>query len=447
MTTCRRRLLARALSFGVAVVAGASCVETREVLDIVLEPVLAQAVADELHGRPPGPHGGRLGFSWIDDDGGGDGLGAAAGSGFTLSPRADRLSFSVRLDDDGYTSLLGLGRTGFVAVRDDDGVAVSTLQRRVLVAPVDRVGLLTGEPPAPGGDGCVVGDEAGRLFVVGGSAGDERGGFVVDDFGVVALDGAGRFAGAPISGCGASGGAVAAVADCGRAGAVVVVVVAAGVDGVVARTVSLAALASAGAPVSCGARVAPVDGGVWVADGAALSFVADDGVVVSTTSSQPGPLATAGFAALSTTPAGDAVVVDGPGVDGVWRVVTRAGGVRVVRAGLGPGARLVRRAADVVLLDGAQLVGPDGDVVRGDVADDVSGGDVVGVVALSDDTVVALAERELRVSRSGVAVVRLSLAAARAGLAALPGDTVVLAGGDAAGVDVVALSEQRVMPR
>jgi hypothetical protein len=293
----------------------------------------------------------------------------------------------------------------------------------------------------------VVGDEAGRLFVVGGSAGDERGGFVVDDFGVVALDGAGRFAGAPISGCGASGGAVAAVADCGRAGAVVVVVVAAGVDGVVARTVSLAALASAGAPVSCGARVAPVDGGVWVADGAALSFVADDGVVVSTTSSQPGPLATAGFAALSTTPAGDAVVVAGPGVDGVWRVVTRAGGVRVVRAGLGPGARLVRRAADVVLLDGAQLVGPDGDVVRGDVADDVSGGDVVGVVALSDDTVVALAERELRVSRSGVAVVRLSLAAARAGLAALPGDTVVLAGGDAAGVDVVALSEQRVMPR
>jgi hypothetical protein len=88
----------------------------------------------------------------------------------------------------------------------------------------------------------------------------------------------------------------------------------------------------------------------------------------------------------------------------------------------------------------------DGGVVRDDVGAELSSDGAAAFVVLSDDTVVALAAREVRVSTAGQATTRWPLATARAGLSALSGDTVVLAGGNAAGVDVVALSTHRVEP-
>jgi hypothetical protein len=415
-----------------------SCVDVREVLDVVLEPVVARAVADDV-----ADEGAHEGFAWVDEDGAGNGLGASAGEGFTLLSTTTQLSFSVRVDDVNYTHLQALGRTGFVRVRDDDGVATSQLRQRVLLAPVDRVGALVDVPVPLGGDECVVGDEVGRLFIVGGTEGNQ-GGYVVDDFAVAGLDDASPWQGQAVSGCGASSGQVAAVAGCETAGAVVVV---AGVD---ARRVSLAAVAGAQGAVSCAARVAPAPGGVWLVDGGALYFVDDDGVVVSTTTT-----AASGFRALSTTTAGEAVVIDavgdGAGDGASLRVVSRDGASREVRAGLGANARLGRRFGDVVMLDGAVLVSQDGEVLRDDVAAELSGDDVVAFAVLSDATVVALSSSSsspgaLRVSTSGAGVKTLSLSSSRSGVSVLPGDTVVLAGGGNAGVDVVALGEHRVQP-
>ena len=428
MIVRRRRIAGVALL--AAAIPCAACVETREVLGVVLEPVVAKALSDDVTD-------GHIGFSWVDEDGAGDGLGADEGAGFVLVPSARQLSFTVRLDDAGYTRLTGLGRTGFVDVRDGDGVALPEVRQRVLLAPADRVGLLVDVPVALGGDECVVGDEAGRLFVVGGSAGNQ-GGYVVDDFGVRGLDDAERWTRASVVGCGASRGAVAAVVGCGRSGADVVVA------GIGARAVPLAAVEAAGGPVSCAARVVPVEGGVWLADGGSLSFVDDAGAVVSSTASQPGAAALAGFASLVSTLAGEAAVVDGVGVGGVLRVVGRGGASREVRAGLGVAARLGRRSGDVMLLDGAVLVGLDGGVVRDDVAAELSSDGAASFAVLSDGTVVALAGRQVLVSASGQPTQRLSLATERYGLVALPGDTVMFGGGDAAGVDVVALSAHRV---
>jgi hypothetical protein len=416
---------------GAAIVASTTaCVEERAVLDVALEPVLAAAVADDVDDDAS------IGFAWVDEDGAGDGLGARAGEGFALLPTTTQLSFSVRVDTADFSRMVALGRTGFLAVRSDDDVAVQEVTARVLLAPVDRVGRMVDVPVPLGGDECVVGDEAGRLFVIGGSAGNQ-GGYVVDDFAVQGLSGAERWTRVPVAGCGASSGRVAAVAGCGAPGAIVVV---AGQD---AREVSLLALERAGAPVSCAAQAAPVAGGVWLADGASLFFVDDDGAVVSTTTAQVPQSGGPAFAALSVTAAGDAVVVDGAGDGAVLRVVARDGAARDVRAGVGASARLGRRFGDVVLLDGAVLVDVDGVVVRDDVGAELSAADVVGFTVLSNDTVVALAPGQVRVSAAQTTTMTFS-APPRSGLAALPGDTVVFAGGGEAGVDVVALGDHRV---
>jgi hypothetical protein len=419
------------------VVAGCSaCEPPADVLDVVLEVVPAAAVADDLQRDVA------VGFSFVDDAGGADGLGAEAGEGFSLSPDTERVAFTVRVDKSDYTSLVALGRTGFLSVRDDDKTALTSVRARVLLASIDRPGLFVDVPVALGGDECVATDEAGRGFLVGGSAGNQ-GGYVVDDFVVSGLVDADLMTRQRLRGCGAHGGSVAAVVGCEVADAVVVVA------GARSTQISLGSVETAlGRPVSCTAsRVAPVASGVWFVDGQDVFFVADDGTIGRREPSHPAAGATAGFSQLVTTGTAAVVidgVIDGVG-DGVLRVIDKDEPVRKVREGLGAAARVVRRGGGLLLLDGAQLLDLHGVVVRDDVPAGVVA-DAVDVVVLSDDTVVVLASRELRVAAPGTLTTTMPLATSRSGLLALPGDTLLLLGGNERGIDVVVLGDHQVVP-
>lgn len=381
------------------------CSRDEQVFDVALEVVEAAAVEGVLER-------GVVRFSFAPDVGDGDGAQASQAGGFVLDPAASTLRFEVVVDDEAQTQALALGRTGSLAVP-----ATGTLRVPVLLAPIERVGALSDLPPSLGLDTCVASDDAGRIFFVGGSA-SAQSGYVVDGFKVAGLSADGAFVGTGGVGCAAFGGRVAAVGGCsGDVDARVVVSTGATFD-VIAPDVQ-----GLDPATLCGARAVPVDGGVWLALATQLFFVPDGDAA---------PTVTVDVAAraLEAGTDGRAVFVD---ADGGVGVVDRAGEVRAVR----PAGRLGRRLADVLVLDGAELVGLDGVVVR----DDISFGEVVGAfTVLSDDTVVALSStggRLLVRDPGGTRV--LIVDPPRTLVAALPGDTLVLAGGPAPGVSVVAL--------
>jgi hypothetical protein len=449
-----RSLLSVAAS---AFCAGSSgCTGETEVMSVVLEPVLALAIADVIDDKA------ELSFSFVDDGGKSDGVAASKGRDFALSHGTQALSFEVHATDQGFSKLLALGRTGFLSVRDDDGLPRPLLRVPVLLSPVDAVGLLRDDlPGALGGDECVAADERGRLFVVGGRL-SLPGAYLVEGATVTALPGASSLAGQAVASCAAWSGRVAAVAGCGQDTAVVVVV------GELPQELALRAVAALkGMALSCAARVAPADGGVWVADGARLFFLSDNGSARELSlaaRATPSP----GIVALAATNAGEAVVIDGTGANGVFQVVSQDEPARVVRTGLSDRPRLGRRFADILLWDGDVLIDEEGRVVRAGLLHDrwtddddeaeglaessgeggEAGPSPLAFTVLSDDTLVVLGQAELDVSPSSSSSwTSVPLSVSRAGLAALPGDTLVLSGGGHEGVDVVALSAHRVRPR
>jgi hypothetical protein len=410
-----RRRLRRLARFGLlaGVATAGACTQEREVFAVELAVVEADAVAGVVDE-------GEVRFSFVTDTGDDGGAAALRGEGFALDPEAKTLSFEVVVEQD--DELRALGRTGPVAVPAIAAAStnVPTLRVPVLLAPVDAPGLLIDLPPALGADVCAVADAAGRVLLVGGST-SAQSGYLVQDFTVGGVSAAGAFVGVGGAGCGVSADAFAAVGGC-TANADSRLVVARGADVTVIDIEDLLDPTNAAGSL-CGARVVPVDAGVWVGVAGSLYFIADG-------QDAPEQEVDVDVDTLLADDAGAAVAVS---AGGEVVVVQRSGAVRTVRAQ----GRLGRRFDTLVILDGRTLLDLEGRVLRDDVDVD---GDVRSFTVLADDRVVALSAAGTALNISGADGTRtLPVSSPRTYVAALPGDTLVLVGGATDGIDVVAL--------
>jgi hypothetical protein len=424
------RCAAGVVATGACAIAPA-CVQEKQVLDIELELVEAAAVQG-VRER------GDLRFSFVTDTGERGQADTTRAEGFALDPQARTLSFEVFVDDEDGGALLALGRTGPVAVSPQDALQADRpvqIKVPVLLAPVDEAGFLITVPPAMGNDVCIATDERGRVLQAGGST-SNQGGYVVEDFSLTGISGINQFKGVTDIGCGLGAGRVALVGGC-------TVVEDGGVDGDVptdlvliegTRTTVIPVddIVEDDVPVAdlCGARVVPVAAGFWVAFAGQLYFVADGQRAF--TQNAPLPVDV-----LLADAAGNAVVVVGADTAGVAAgavvVVDPTGAERqVAQDGL-----LGRRFDAILVLQGDRLIDLEGEVVRDDV--DLPG-PVRAFTVLSDDRVVALSADGTRLFVSAPdGTTSLVVGNERTAVAALPGDTVLLAGGAVDGVDVIAL--------
>ncbi len=278
----------------------------------------------------------------------------------------------------------------------------------------DAVTELQSLPPNLGAGSCAASDEGGHIFVVGGVDASQSGYGVDDDYFVRGLDDLNALK-ANAVGCSALGGRVVAGACDGNA------IVDLGVGDTVRVDVDVS---------TCGLFAAKSK---------------NDYLLMSQTS------------ATLFSSSGDALDSSATGFDDVIASVEALGSgnamVRLVNSKIflvtrepvgvsqvGQGTALGRRFGDVVAINGDQLLfGEDLGVANGAIG---LGGTATAVTVLSDDTVVAIVDGDLIAigpdAGGDLATTRVALTRNRARLAALPGDTILLAGDE--GVDVVVLA-------
>lgn len=338
---------------------------------------------------------------------------------FAPDPAATTLTVALDLFNADFTRFGG-GRSGAVPLPDEGDLLVVP----VLVAPA-TVDVLTSLPPAPGPDACVVDDGRGNVFIVGGSASTQQA-YVFDDaFDLRSLGGGGYPAATSSPGCGTGAGRVAFTGGCSANAAATFIEVIA-VDGTRSR------LDTDRIDEACGAAAAPrSDGAVWLVDGDHSVHVVDAAGSRDVGASRAGTRE-----GLEITVTDGIVFI----VDGTVLYGSDEGGV----VSLGPGVALGRRGAEVLVLDTDGTIGVVEDAsvraVRGDIDVDVD--DVRHFVLLDDDTLVSLRRdgRTLDVRAADGAA--RSLATGAAGttrVAALPGGTLVVGGGDVAGLRAVSI--------
>lgn len=301
--------------------------------------------------------------------------------------------------------VLGRGRSGIFSVAADDTVSVD-----VLVGKPDTVVELDASPPRLAG-ACVAADAAGRVFVVGGTdsgGGASQGVYEFGDgFELEIRNGGDRAVDGDGLGCSAANDNVVFVGGrCGGAGLVDIVDV--GADRVI----------DVPGGVDCGSFVAPVgDEYLYIASSRVISVNANG----EQTAEREGLVDV------------KAVAVDVD--DGVLAHV----GTTLVRVSLSnePVANIDtmgRKFGSVLALSGRTLLRADGSTLRSDVT---LGGVATAFTVLSDDTVVAIVGDTLEVSAPGASTETFAMNAPHTGLAAIDGDTVVLAGGGGYGVFVL----------
>lgn len=278
----------------------------------------------------------------------------------------------------------------------------------------DDVTELQALPPNLGVNSCATSDEGGRIFVVGGSASSQSGYGVDDDYFVRGLDDVDALKGNAV-GCSARGGRVVAGACDG--------------DAIVDLGLGDTVRVDVGVP-TCGLFAAASDEDYWL-------ISRDTAVLFSARGTQLDTSAT-GF---------------DDDIDSVEALASGNAMVRLVNSKVflvkrdpaqvtqvGQASALGRRFDDVVAIDGDRLL-------RGEQLDVANGaiglpGTARAVTVLSDDTVAAIVDGDLVVIGKDAAgdtkTTTVPLSRNRARLAALPGDTILLAGDE--GVDVVVLS-------
>jgi hypothetical protein len=403
-----------ALSLWSAVVAvvGGGCVFERRLFDVEIVAHEAESVAgalDVLDG---------VTYSLIPDRGEENGNEATTPVvAFAPDPAATSLTVALDLFNADFTRFGG-GRSGAVALPDEGDLLVVP----VLVAPA-TVDVLTSLPPPPGPDACVVDDGRGNVFIVGGSASTQQA-YVFDDaFDVRSLGGGGFPAATASPGCGAGAGGVAVTGGC-DAGAATAFVQVIALDGTRTR------FDTNRIGQACGAAALPrSDGAVWLIDGDNSVHVVDDGG-----NREVGNPRTGTRDGLERT-ASDAVVFI---VDGTLLYGSDDGGV----VSLGPALALGRRGDDVLVLDPDGTVGVVEDASLRAVRGDIDVDDVRHFVLLDDDTFVSLRRDGRTLDVRGPDGAARSLATGVAGMtrvAALPGGTIVVGGGDVAGLRTVSI--------
>lgn len=302
-------------------------------------------------------------------------------------------------------SVFGRGRSGIFDISANDTVSID-----VLVGKPDTVVELDASPPRLSG-ACVTADAAGRVFVVGGTDtgdGPSQGVYEYGDgFEVVIRNGGEGAVGLAGLGCSAAGDNVVFVGGaCGGAGLVDIVDVDAG------RVVDVPG------GVDCGAFAAPDGNGYLYLTSTRVVSINRNGEQIAERD---------GLADIK------AVAVD---VD--EGVVVHAGPA-LVRASISNAPvtnidTMGRKFGTVVALSGSQLLRANGSRVRGDVT---LSGVATAFTVLNDNTVVAIVGDALEVSAPGASTETFTMNAPHTGLAAIDGDTVVLAGGGGYGIFVL----------
>jgi hypothetical protein len=393
-----------------------SCVEEQILFNVALQVRVAQGLdplivltnnkADETD-----PLG--MAFNWVPDFGPPDGGDPRGDVTFKFDAAATSASFELIAFLDG--KLAARGTTPVLALPTEPG---ADLPVPLLLAPVGRVDALDALPPDIGADACFAADQLGRVFVVGGSDSNQTGYVLGADFAVVTLSGV-AFARTAAPGCVAADGHVVAVG---------------GTGGIISQLHELDAGSDVVVDIAIpGAEAAGAFGAkslddYWLFASNRVELLRANGVSF-------------GFA-------GGVNVVDVEVLpDGNALVLTEANTMFLYDrddldspVNLGQAKAIGRRFDDVMaisdddallLIDGTAAV-----VLRGAVGTGV----VTAFTVLSDDSVVAIEGDELKVYGDGDTVdFSTSLPRARTHISAIPGDTVILAGGDGTGLDAFAL--------
>lgn len=331
---------------------------------------------------------------------------------FAFPAGVDALGFDLLLLGGGNVTT-GHGRALALAPPTDAAADYAGLDVTILLAPDDAPALLQELPPDLGDGTCVSADEAGRVFVVGGLLNQQSGYATNDKYEVIGLNDINALNGEAVGACSAIAGAVA-VGGCGDS-----------VNNIVDLRIDDVALVSVGVDV-CGLAVAKSKEDYWVVSTNSVRLFAAGGGLIDE-------------AAGLVLPAVNAIEADGDGsayahvVDNTVLLITRD---RLVPEVIRNVDCIGRRFDDVVGLSQTQLfVGPDFGVARNDFD---LGGVPRGVTVLSDETIVALVGDDLVFVDGDNNVTKVALPTTRLHVSAIPGDTLLLAGG-AAGVDTYAL--------
>ena len=392
------------------------CVEEQQLFDIELQVRQADGVdAAVILENTPAADGDALGlsFNYVDDLGNDNGGDPRDGKRLPFDAAATSASFSLLAFLDAVPT--ARGATAFLPLPSAGDVFAVPM----LLATVD-VGALDSLPPAIGADACYSADEQGRLFVVGGSTGNQSGYVLNERFVVAGLDGD-SFRAVANPGCVAGGGSVVAVGGDGAGGVATIRQIDADADVVLIPVLPAAELA--------GAFAAKAGEDHWL-------FARNRVDLLDSAGAPKGSTAGIDVDDLESLTGGDALVLTVAG-DLLLFEQSKLG----IPTNLGPADAIGRRFADVVALRGSELLliaGPNPEVLRSDVDVDV-GASVVSFTVLSDDSVAALVGDRLIVDRIEGASVTKVLPRPRTHVSAIPGDTLVLAGGDGDGLDAISL--------
>jgi len=337
-------------------------------------------------------------------------------------PRSASVRFEVVLtrDDEDGLALIGGGSSPLQSAPADGG----SLAVPMLVAPVSAAGLLSQTPQALGGDACVADDGQGAVFLTGGST-SQQGAYVIDPtFNVRGLA-AGFPTGVGGVGCAAKGGVLAVAGSCVPGVPVFIV----RVDANGRREQVLVE----GSPEACGAAAAPMsDGRFWLVDGDNIAHV----VQANGARTFVGVVGAGSRGDIAITPKDGLVVI----VGGALAYIT-ADTLEVTN--LGPAIAVGRHGVEVLVLDDDGVISAVEDATLVPVRADLGArAGVRSFVMLDDDTAVFLAGNGATVeavASDGTARTLQTGATGATRVAALPGGTLVIAGHNGNGVQVLSL--------
>ncbi len=335
-----------------------------------------------------------------------DGSGRPQVDGFVIAEGASTIQFEV-------FGSSGFGRSPTVQLADVP--ADSTLTVPILLAPKNDVRLVSDAPVDLGGDACVASDENGILFMMGGSRANQLGYIYDNQFAIRSIGSSGP---ARNPGCAAFNGRVAVVGGCtGTPPAVISLV---DVDGSVS-TISLTDTNVADEAL-CGAVAAPQarNGALFISKTGAVFQLAEGGAATFVEN-------------IPTLATAIEVMTDGA-------AVALAGGSAFYIAGdsiidLGPAQALGRRFDDVLVLDGDEIKRVTGPATERERIL-VGVGDAFSSFAVtSDGAFVGIAGSNVIIVDSDQKKTTLPMGRPHKRVIGLPGDTILLAGGDEAGFD------------
>ena len=402
---------------GAALVAGLSlgCVEELRLFDVELQVRVADGVDDDVfltNGAPDVDDDLGLSFNYFPDVGDENGGDPRVGEGLPFDPAATTSRFELLAFLDGVPA--ARGATGVLPLPKDPG---AILPVPLLLATVDVVGALDPLPPAIGADACVSADQQGRVFVAGGNASNQTGYVLDDSFAVSPLSGV-AFAQAQRPGCVGFDGAVVVVGGCEAGALAEVHEISADEDRV----------RLSGLPAEpCGAFAANSLQDYWV-------FATNRVDLLDSNGGSLGSTGGVNVVDVEAIVGGDALVLTDDDTLFLYRRSNVAAPVN-----LGSAQAIGRRFDDVVALSTADELLLIKDGGAGVIRTGVGAGVVTSFTVLSDDAVVVIEGNNLVLRPAEGPTRTFPLPRARTHVSAIPGDTLILAGGAGEGLDALSL--------